>query len=130
MKIDDDFSLICSGLQIEDFYEDLDRCNYRRVAQEADEILKAANMPRLTHDSIEFKRLCRRFLLAKMDLLRTQTEREQGTIRIVRLLPSLLRFFPQLRKVLCSPSWPRSTLQRIHGHDEPQTKCVWSLISS
>lgn len=63
-----DFDLIRIGLT-EDLYEDLDRCNYQRVEHEVDEILKAANMPRLTHDSIKFKRLCRRFLFAKMSLL-------------------------------------------------------------
>ena len=73
----DDFSLIRSGL-LEDLSEDLDHCNYRRVEQEADEILKAANMPRLAHDSIKFKRLCRRLLLAKMDLMSTQADRERG----------------------------------------------------
>jgi hypothetical protein len=73
----DDFLLIRSGL-LEDLSEDLDHCNYRRVEQEADEILKAANMPRLAHDSIKFKRLCRRLLLAKMDLMSTQADRERG----------------------------------------------------
>jgi integrase len=64
--------------QMEDLNEDLGRCNYHRVEHDADEILKAAGLPPLAHDSVEFKRLCRKLILAKMDLLSIETDRWKG----------------------------------------------------
>ena len=67
--------------QMEDLYEDLSRCNYHRAEQDANDILKAAGVPLLDHESIEFKRLCRRLILAKMDLLNIVTDRWSGNYK-------------------------------------------------
>jgi hypothetical protein len=51
------------------------------VEQDADEILKTAGLPLLEHDSVEFKKLCRRLILAKMDLLNVETDRWRGNYK-------------------------------------------------
>jgi integrase len=64
--------------QMEDLLEDLGRCDYHRVEHDADEILKAAGLPLLEHDSVEFKKLCRRMLRAKTNLLDIERARWRG----------------------------------------------------
>ena len=76
----DDTSMIRVS-QMEDLLGDLGSCNYHRVEQDADEILRAASLPLLDHDSVEFKKLCRRLLLAKMDLLNIETDRWRGNYK-------------------------------------------------
>ena len=49
----EDVGLILSDLQ-EDAYEALQANNYKTVATEADELLKAAGLPALDHDGAEF----------------------------------------------------------------------------
>lgn len=95
----DDTSMIRVS-QMEDLVGDLGRCNYRRVEQDADEILKAAGLPLLDHDSVEFKKLCRRLLLAKMDLLNIETDRWSGNYkdREVRAHPPVSAVPPSVKK--------------------------------
>lgn len=95
----DDTSMIRVA-QMEDLVGDLGRCNYRRVEQDADEILKAASLPLLDHDSVEFKKLCRRLLLAKMDLLNIETDRWRGNYkdREVRARPTVSTVTPPVKK--------------------------------
>ena len=56
-------------------------CNrYDRVAGDVDSLLKSAGLPVLTHDSLDFKRACRTFLLAKQDHLTQEIQRWQNLL--------------------------------------------------
>jgi hypothetical protein len=55
--------------------------NYRTVAPEADALLQDEGLPRLEHDSIPFKRLCRRLLRAKIDRLSIEEDRWNGVYK-------------------------------------------------
>ena len=52
--------------------------DYQLIEKEADALLTAAGVPLLDHDSEEFKRLCRRLLVAKQDVLRIDQARWGG----------------------------------------------------
>lgn len=67
--------------QMEDAARDLLSNNFRRIEQEAEELLKAAGLAPLDHDSAEYGRLCRRLLRAKMDYAHTEMARWEGTYR-------------------------------------------------
>ena len=54
---------------------------YDRVASEADALLLAAGVPLLDPLSLPFKRLCRRLLLAKREVLREDIDRWQGVYK-------------------------------------------------
>jgi len=64
--------------RLEETEETLARNRYDRVASEADGLLQAAGLPLLKHDSLDFKRLCRRLLLAKQKMLGIEIERWQN----------------------------------------------------
>ena len=49
--------------------------DYRTVAKEADELLQAAGLLALDHAGVEFARLCRRLLRAKIEYLRIEADR-------------------------------------------------------
>ena len=53
---------------------------YDRVAGDIDSLLKSAGLPALTHDSLEFQRACRTFLLAKQDHLTNEIQRWQNLL--------------------------------------------------
>lgn len=80
-RFDEDQRSLMVDLAIEE-HEALDDTlednHYARVTGEADALLKAAGLPLLDHDSLNFKRLCRRFLLAKREVLREEIDRWQG----------------------------------------------------
>ena len=52
--------------------------NWRKIENEADELLKSAGLPVLDHDGAEFGRLCRRLLLAKQEYLHIEADRWEG----------------------------------------------------
>jgi hypothetical protein len=52
--------------------------DYQIIEKEADELLTAAGLPLLAHGSEDFKRLCRRMLVGKQDVLRIDQERWNG----------------------------------------------------
>ena len=52
--------------------------NYRRIEKEADQLLKAAGLPALHHDSVEFTRLCRRLLVAREEYISIEQDRWDG----------------------------------------------------
>ena len=60
--------------------ETLARNRYDRVADDVDSLLKSAGLPVLTHDSLDFKRACRTFLLAKQDHLTQEIQRWQNLL--------------------------------------------------
>ncbi len=68
------------GLSIlqEESYEALMSCDYRKIAAEADELLKSAGLPLLDHAGVEFGRLCRRLLIAKQEYATIEAERWNG----------------------------------------------------
>lgn len=53
-------------------------CDYRKIEREVDEMLEAAGLPALDHNSADFRRLCRRFLLAKIEYTRIEADRWNG----------------------------------------------------
>lgn len=67
--------------QFDETDEALSECNYALVATEADALLQAAGIPLLKHDSLDFKRLCRRLLLAKQDVLHIESDRCNGVYK-------------------------------------------------
>ncbi len=67
--------------QMEDAAGDLLSNDFRRTEKEAEELLKAAGLPPLDHDSMEFGRLCRRLLRAKLDYAQIEMERWEGSYR-------------------------------------------------
>ena len=64
--------------QLEDAAGDLLSNDFRRIEQEADELLKPTGLAPLDHDSAEYGRLCRRLLRAKQDYARIEMERWDG----------------------------------------------------
>ncbi len=64
--------------QREDLQEKMDACDYRLVTPEVDALLKDASLPPLRHDRVEFKRLCRRLLRAKLELVDIERDRCHG----------------------------------------------------
>ena len=52
--------------------------NYRQIEREADQLLKAAGLPALHHDSVEFTRLCRRLLVAREEYISIEQDRWNG----------------------------------------------------
>ncbi len=71
---------------------------YDRVTKEADELLAAAGVPLLDHNSLHFKRLCRRFLLAKREVLKEDINRWQGNYR-----PQLAHQSPSIPSTVLVP---------------------------
>ena len=61
----------------EQAHEDLLNNDYSRIENTADELLKAAGLSPLEHDSADFGRLCRRLLLAQQEYTRIESERWQ-----------------------------------------------------
>ncbi|MBX3325733.1 MAG: site-specific integrase [Nitrospira sp.] len=55
--------------------------DYRGVTKEADELLQAAGLPLLDHASLDFAKLCRRLLRAKIEYLRIEYDRWEGEYR-------------------------------------------------
>ena len=53
--------------------------NWRTIAPEADELLKATGLPPPDHSGVEYARLCRRLLVAKQEYLRIEADRWEGT---------------------------------------------------
>jgi integrase len=70
------------GLAImqEEAAEDLTCNDYRRIEKTADELLTAAGLPLLDHDSVDFGRLCRRLLQAKYEYTRIEAEQWNGKV--------------------------------------------------
>lgn len=68
--------------------EALADCNYSKIATEADALLQVAGRPLLKHDSLDFKRLCRRLLLAKEDVLHIEADRWNGEYKNYRPVPA------------------------------------------
>jgi len=64
----------------EEYREDLAVCDYSRIKEEAVDILKAAGIT-LNHDGVDFGRLCRRLLRAKLEYLEIEAERWTGHYR-------------------------------------------------
>lgn len=64
--------------QLEDVGAALLSNDFRKIEQEADELLRSAGLPLLDHDSAEYGRLCRRLLRAKQDSTRIEMERWDG----------------------------------------------------
>jgi integrase len=69
---------LASGDRAEALQIEMLSSDYRKVGQEVDEILKEAGRPLLDHASIEFKRLCRRLLRAKIELVEIERDRVHG----------------------------------------------------
>ena len=69
--------------QFDEADEALVSCDYRKVAQEADDLLKSASLPLLDHKSTAFGRLCRRLLIAKQGLTRIEADRWEGIYKDV-----------------------------------------------
>ncbi|MEI8014648.1 MAG: hypothetical protein WCH20_07385 [Nitrospira sp.] len=65
-------------MQHERLHETMASSDYRTVSQEVDKVLKDAGLPLLARDSIEFKRLCRRLLRAKIELVGIEKKRVHG----------------------------------------------------
>lgn len=59
------------------------------LAPEADALLEAAGLPPLAHESLAFKRLCRRLLLAKKEVLTLEVQRWQHHYPPTTLKPSV-----------------------------------------
>jgi integrase len=70
------------GLSImqEEAAEDLTGNDYRRIEKTADQLLMAAGLPALDHDSADFGRLCRRVLQAKYEYSRIESNRWNGQV--------------------------------------------------
>src|SRR5262249_39544394 len=64
----------------EDFKADLATGDYSRIEHEAVELLKSAGVT-LDAESADFKRLCRRLLLARIEFLEIESERWNGHYR-------------------------------------------------
>jgi integrase len=64
--------------QFDGVYEALVSNDLESIAHEADDLLKATGLPPLNHDSLELKRLCRKLLQAKVDVLRIEADRWNG----------------------------------------------------
>lgn len=73
----EDEDLACDNLT-EDLQGAMMSSDYHKVSQDMDEILKDAELPLLDHSSIEFKRMCRRLLRAKIELAGIEKERVHG----------------------------------------------------
>lgn len=67
--------------QFDETEEALSDCNYDLVATEADALLQAAGLPLLHHAPLNFKRLCKRPLLAKHDVLCIESDRWDGVYK-------------------------------------------------
>jgi hypothetical protein len=67
----DDVSMVLTG-QLEDTYETLVSCDFKKVEQEAAALLKATGLSDLDRDSEEFGPLCRKLLQAKEHCPRTE----------------------------------------------------------
>jgi hypothetical protein len=72
--------LILSDL-FDEASEGLISCDYWKIEKEADELLRAAGLPMLDHDSADFGRLCRRVLQAKQEYFRIEDERWDGVYK-------------------------------------------------
>ena len=66
--------------RLKDTEATLAHSRYDRVAADVDGLLTAAGLPVLTHDSLDFKRACRTFLLAKQDHLTNEIQRWQNLL--------------------------------------------------
>ena len=68
------------GLEImaEQAHEDLLDNNFSRIEKTADELLESAGLPPMDHESADFKRLCRRLLVATKEYTRIEAERWHG----------------------------------------------------
>lgn len=77
---DDEREAIQGGLsdQFDAADEALLSGNYRKVALEADELLREAGLPSMDHAGADFARLCRRLLRAKIEFLRIESDRWDG----------------------------------------------------
>ncbi len=67
--------------QMEDAGDALVSNDFRKIELEADELLKAAGLPPLDHDSAEYGRLCRRLLRAEMDYAQIEMQRWDGVYK-------------------------------------------------
>ena len=67
----------------------LHECDYGLVATEVDELLQAAGMPLLAHDSLDFKGLCRMLPLARQDVLQIESNRWNGVYKQPRPMGGL-----------------------------------------
>ena len=67
--------------QMEDAAGDLLSNDFRRTEKEAEELLKAAGLRPLDRDSMEYGRLCRRLLRAKLDYAQIEMERWEGSYK-------------------------------------------------
>jgi len=62
--------------------------DFRIIEREAHELIKAAGLPALDHDGVDFGRLCRRLLRAKQDFLRLEADRWNGVYNNHRPIPT------------------------------------------
>ncbi len=91
--------------QLEDAAGDLLSNDFRRTEKEAEELLRAAGLPRLDPDSMEYGRLCRRLLMAKLDYAQIEMERWEGTYRdSSSRLPRTTAVSPQSEPSTAKPS--------------------------
>jgi len=78
----------------EEYREDLAICDYSRIKEEVVDLLKAAGIT-LNHEGVDFGRLCRRLLRAKLEYFEIEAERWNGHYRPRDVAPGLLQAPPQ-----------------------------------
>jgi len=97
--------------------EALTEGDYRTVTTEADELVQAAGLPALDHASVDFTRLCRRLLRAKIEYAQTEADRWDGeykeTVRssvepVEEVAPSLLLTVVLEKYLVANPRPPRT----------------------
>lgn len=107
--------------QHEHLHETMASNDYRTVSPEVNGILKDAGLAFLDHDSLESKKLCRRLLRAKIELVGIDKKRVHGNYP-VRQLPSPASWMPTRVVPHVKPSPLFSVIAKKYLAEKPRAK--------
>jgi hemin uptake protein HemP len=102
--------------------------NWRTVEREADTLLRAAGQPALDHEGADFRRLCRRLLLAKQEYLWIESEQWEGKYKTRSAVAGDGSTATVAAK--SSPSKPFSAVVRLYFQENTRAKRTDSQVKS
>ena len=107
-------------------------CTYDLIATEADALLQAVGLPLPHHASLNFKRLCRRLLLAKQDVLRIESDKWNGVYKDHQSTyrPTAATTVKPGTSVIEPPSNPFSQVVKLYFKENSRADRTGSQIKS